>query len=195
MKKEKGFTLIELLVVIAIIGLLSTLAVVALGNARLKARDSKRQSDLKVFQTAVELYMTENGAAPIRTDLTHATDAWDGAGAGSLETILASQMPGGLPEDPSTTPRDWIYCVDATGAQYMVATTLEQNIAVAGDLDGNATGWTANDALPANNECIASDGGAFGAQQGNAIDCDDSNGGAIDDNATATAVCLGSNDT
>ena len=56
MRKQRGFTLIELLVVIAIIGLLSTLAVVALNNARMKSRDAKRVSDVKQIQTALELY-------------------------------------------------------------------------------------------------------------------------------------------
>ena len=62
---KKGFTLIELLVVIAIIGLLSTLAVVALSSARQKARDSKRLSDLKQMQTALELYYTDKTAYPM----------------------------------------------------------------------------------------------------------------------------------
>ena len=64
MKKQKGFTLIELLVVIAIIGLLSTLAVVALNNARMKSRDAKRISDVKQIQTALELYYNDANAYP-----------------------------------------------------------------------------------------------------------------------------------
>ncbi len=64
MRKQKGFTLIELLVVIAIIGLLSTLAVVALNNARQKARDAKRVADVKQMQTALELYYNDQNEYP-----------------------------------------------------------------------------------------------------------------------------------
>ncbi len=56
---NKGFTLIELLVVIAIIGLLSTLAVVALNSARQRSRDAKRVADIRQIQTALELGFSE----------------------------------------------------------------------------------------------------------------------------------------
>ena len=64
-RKNKGFTLIELLVVIAIIGLLSTLAVVALNSAREKARDAKRVADVKQVQTALELYFNDAQGYPV----------------------------------------------------------------------------------------------------------------------------------
>ena len=64
MKNKKGFTLIELLVVVAIMGLLAALAVVALNNARARARDARRVSDVKQLQTALELYYLDQNEYP-----------------------------------------------------------------------------------------------------------------------------------
>ena len=63
-KSRKGFTLIELLVVVAIIGLLATLSIVALNNARARARDARRVADIKQIQTALELYYNDLGSYP-----------------------------------------------------------------------------------------------------------------------------------
>lgn len=63
-KNKNAFTLIELLVVIAIIGLLATISVIALNNARAKARDAKRVADVKQVQTALELFFNDKGRYP-----------------------------------------------------------------------------------------------------------------------------------
>jgi|TARA_B100001971_G_C18137464_1_gene508464 general secretion pathway protein G len=69
-QNNHGFTLIELLVVISIIGILSTLAVVSLNNARLKARDTKRVSDMRQLQTALELFISDRNGYPAANNLT-----------------------------------------------------------------------------------------------------------------------------
>jgi prepilin-type N-terminal cleavage/methylation domain-containing protein len=61
---RKGFTLIELLVVIAIIGLLASLSLIALNSAREKARNSRRVSDVKQIQTALEIRFNETKDYP-----------------------------------------------------------------------------------------------------------------------------------
>ena len=103
MKNKKGFTLIELLVVIAIIGLLATLSVVALNNARQKSRDAKRVSDIKQVQTALELYFVDNNGYPIEGtaitlgDSTDAAETLSGAGftvsGGKTGTLYMGQVP------------------------------------------------------------------------------------------------------
>lgn len=52
----KSFSLIELLVVIAIISLISSISFSNYNAAREKSRDTKRKSDLKEIQKAMELY-------------------------------------------------------------------------------------------------------------------------------------------
>lgn len=59
-KKSKGFTLIELLVVIAIIGVLAGIVMVSMGGARTKARDAKRQADIRQVVTAQEMVMGDD---------------------------------------------------------------------------------------------------------------------------------------
>ncbi len=63
-KTGAGFTLIELLVVIAIIGLLATVSVLMLNNARAKSRDAKRLSDVQVVRAALEQHWLEKAAYP-----------------------------------------------------------------------------------------------------------------------------------
>jgi len=64
MKSKKAFTLIELLVVIAIIGILATVSIISLSNARAKSRDAKRAGDMKQIQTALELFFNDNNRYP-----------------------------------------------------------------------------------------------------------------------------------
>ena len=72
-KTISSFTLIELLIVVAIIGILAALIIVSVTSAAAKARDIKRQEDLRNIQKALEMYYTSNGSYP------STGGAWQGA--------------------------------------------------------------------------------------------------------------------
>lgn len=63
MKNRRGFTLIELLVVISIIGVLASMAAFNFQQARERARDIQRKSDIKQLQNALESYKNDQLSA------------------------------------------------------------------------------------------------------------------------------------
>ena len=103
MKNKKGFTLIELLVVIAIIGLLATLSVVALNNARQKSRDAKRVSDIKQIQTALELYFIDANGYPTGSDTVLGSTGADtlSSGSGFASAASGTTYMGQVPSNPT----------------------------------------------------------------------------------------------
>lgn len=126
MMNKKGFTLIELLVVIAIIGLLSTLAVVALGSAREKARDSKRLSDLKQMQTALELYYTDNNQYPVANNQTLGQGNYACLNASGFGAAgCANAYMGIVPTDPGSG--SYTYSA-ASSSDYAIQAALEGTV-------------------------------------------------------------------
>lgn len=60
-KYKKGFTLIELIVVIGIIALLSSIIMTSMSGAKIKAKNTGAISQIREYQTAIGLYLLENG--------------------------------------------------------------------------------------------------------------------------------------
>ncbi len=139
--KNRGFTLIELLVVIAIIGILSTLAVVALNNARQRARDAKRVSDIKLIQTALELYFNEMNEYPefptggiILGGANHDVLCNTAAGFQADATGCTTDFMRMVPANPTPGGTNYIYsartaagaeCTTAPCPSYQITFTLE----------------------------------------------------------------------
>lgn len=99
----RGFTLIELLVVISIIGMLSSVLLSSLNEARSKSRDARRSGDLYTIRTALELYYSDNGHYPIMATTWTSFDAPSYAGnaitnpsAATLAAALAPYLPSGM---------------------------------------------------------------------------------------------------
>ena len=111
-KKKGGFTLIELLVVIAIIGILAGIVLVSLGGARSKARDAKRQSDIRQIATAQEMIYGDTEA--------YQTGAVSTIGTPAIGTYLDALI------DPQGTAKGYNWLANTTCNQaYCAYATLE----------------------------------------------------------------------
>src|SRR3990167_866949 len=101
MHRKRGFTLIELLVVIGIIGILSSIVLVSVNSARMKARDAKRIQEVKQMMNALELFYSDNNHYPYPiTDgswmhSSQSTGDWPAA----FKSDLSKYMPT-IPKDP-----------------------------------------------------------------------------------------------
>ena len=125
-QSRQGFTLIELLVVISIIGILSTLAVVSLNDARAKARDAKRISDIKQVQTALELFLADRNGYPLGNDLV--LGAGGGASlsqtGGFAATVAGTTYMGKVPSNPAPNGVDYKYTAYTSAAKTSVCSTV-----------------------------------------------------------------------
>ena len=145
-KNVKGFTLIELLVVIAIIGLLASIVLVALNNARSKARDAKRVGDLRQIATALELYYNDNGTYPPKICESTTGGTWSACWSTFLPTLYVTNVPSDPLNVPGTYGYYYEYTVKPTGpcswtvtgsaSDYSLLTRLENPMAVPNSCSG-----------------------------------------------------------
>ncbi len=122
-KNLGGFTLIEMLIVIAIIGILASIVLVGLGPVQRSARDSRRASDLRSVQNALELCYSKGGSYPVAANWAELITALTGIG-GSPQCGGSAVVPR-IPSDPLPA-QTYEYSVNcAAGTSYMLKATLE----------------------------------------------------------------------
>lgn len=111
-QKKSAFTLIELVVAVSIIGILTTISVIALYNARVKGRDLQRLSDAKQIQNALSMYFNASGRYPSAVDFNSGSITYNSPLSGS-STFL-----GVIPEAPTPPDGD---CTDVDNSYNYVA--------------------------------------------------------------------------
>jgi prepilin-type N-terminal cleavage/methylation domain-containing protein len=174
LRKQKflsyGFTLIELLVVIAIIGVLASIVLASLNNARVKARNARRITDIKQIQLALELYYDgQNSNYP------PFVDTCDAASAFGLEALQTGGYIPALPRDPNRTgnPSCYRYTSLSTSPRttYHLAALLEvegstNNPALSGDRDCRSLATGTTPVCSAGTYSTGTNGGAFDGADG-----------------------------
>lgn len=103
---KKGFTLVELLAVIAIIGILASIVIANLGNARSQAKDARRISDIKNIQLALAQYFNDN--------LRYPCDIYSTTNTAACPRFSGVYM-SAVPKDPKDNTTNYVYSADAVG--------------------------------------------------------------------------------
>jgi prepilin-type N-terminal cleavage/methylation domain-containing protein len=122
--KRHAFTLVELLVVIAIIGLLSTVAVVALSGARAGSRNAKRNADIAQLSKAFYMAYDAAGAGSYPASGGACVSAacggsWSGISASATIDAYLSPYLSAKPIDPADGKRSvtgFVYTTTFSGA-------------------------------------------------------------------------------
>jgi len=144
--ENKGFTLIELLVVIAIIGVLASIIIASLNNSRKKARDTRRLTDIKQIQLALELYFDANSSAyPVSTAICTGTPLTTAVENRGLQDLVIKGFIPQIARDPNSTtaaPICYLYASKPTPiTTYHLGAKMEDDKfpALSGDKDCNST--------------------------------------------------------
>lgn len=77
MIKQRGFTIVELLIVIVVIAILAAISIVAYNGIQERSTSTRRLSDMKTIEKALELYKIQKGEYPAPQGNT--TGGWEGS--------------------------------------------------------------------------------------------------------------------
>jgi general secretion pathway protein G len=123
----RGFTLIELLVVISIIGMLASVVLASMENAKQKSRDGSRRAQLHQIQLALDMYYYSNRTYP--PDSRFQPAALTTTMLSDISSYIVPTYISRLPTDPTwgDTANGYRYGTNNTATMYTLLMREEAN--------------------------------------------------------------------